>query len=151
MPIDLDSLAEDLLADEDIRLHVYDDATGEPLHPGMTLKGHPTIGIGRALDTNGISREEAQMLLRDDMIRCTDDLLRALPWIDDLNPVRQRVLANMAFNLGTAGLLQFHAALTLCQKGDYTGAANEMLKSQWAKQVGDRAIRLSNRMRMGVA
>ena len=52
--------------DEGVRLRVYDDATGEPLHPGMTLKGHPSIGYGRALDVNGISLKESK--LRDAMI-----------------------------------------------------------------------------------
>jgi lysozyme len=151
MAIDLDLLDEEIDSDEQMRLVVYDDATGKPLHPGMTLIGHPTIGDGRALDVNGISKDEAKILRRNDTSRIAGELSERLHWFDDLDAVRQRVLANMAFNLGVAGLIQFHQTLTFTQNGNYAAAADEMLKSQWAKQVGERAIRLSNRMRTGVA
>jgi lysozyme len=151
MPIDLDALDEDLRDDEGIRLRVYDDATGQPLHPGMVLKGHPTIGWGRCLDTNGISREEAQYLFRNDKISKTDALIHALPWIADLDTVRANVLANMAFEMGPDGLLGFHDTLSAIKRGDYETAAREMLDSDWARKIPERAIKLSNRMRTGVA
>ena len=152
MPIDLDMLAEEIIDDEGVRLRVYDDATGEPLHPGMTLKGHPTIGYGRALDVNGISIEESKFLLRDDMVSKTDALLKSLPWVEQLDSVRARVLANMAYQMGPDGLLGFHDMLSALKRKDYTTAAAEMLDSEWARQeTPERAIKLSNRMRTGIA
>jgi lysozyme len=42
-----------LIKHEDLRLFAYDDATGKPLKPGDTLKGHVSIGIGRNLEGYG--------------------------------------------------------------------------------------------------
>ena len=151
MSMDLDSLTADLIEDESIRLVVYDDATGLPLHPGMMIKGHPTIGVGRALDTHGISRDEAMMLLHNDMVGTTDQLHENLPWLARLDDVRQRVIAEMAFQLGMAGLLGFHAMLTALEREEYASAAQQMLQSKWAGQVPNRAKRLAERVRTGLA
>ena len=42
-------VADQLKRHEGVRLAVYDDATGKPVHAGDTLVGHPTIGVGRLL------------------------------------------------------------------------------------------------------
>ena len=115
------------------------------------IKGHPTIGVGRALDTHGISRDEAMMLLHNDMVGTTDQLHENLPWLAHLDDVRQRVIAEMAFQLGMAGLLGFHAMLTALEREEYASAAEQMLQSKWAGQVPNRAKRLAERMRTGLA
>ncbi len=56
----------------------------------------------------------------------------------------------MAFNLGMAGLLKFQKMITAIGCMDYGGAADEMLDSRWARQVGRRAQRLAEMMRTGV-
>ena len=53
----------------------------------------------------------------------------------------------MAFNMGTNGLLKFKKTLALIESGDYQTASAEMLNSRWAKQVGSRAEKLSERMK----
>jgi lysozyme len=140
-----------LLVDEALFLTVYDDATEKPLRPGMTLKGHPTIGIGRALDVHGITKSEALLLCSNDADEVIDQLSRALPWLTALDEVRSTVLADMAFNLGFAGLLAWHQTLSLIASGDYQTAADEMAASHWATEVGSRATRLIERMRTGQA
>jgi lysozyme len=77
-------------------------------------------------------------------------LLAQLPWITSLSPPRQRVLQNMAYNLGVSGLLEFKHMLSACQSGDYSQAAQQMLSSTWAKQVTTRATRLAEQMESGV-
>jgi lysozyme len=74
---------------------------------------------------------------------------RTLPWWRNLSPVRQRVLVNMAFNLGMVGLLTFKNTLGAMQNGSYAAAAAGMLSSKWATQVGVRAERLADMMRTG--
>jgi len=142
-------LLTQLKRDESSRLTVYDDADGRPIVAGKKVVGHPTIGVGRALDTNGISADEEDYLLANDVARVKLELGKALPWLALVDPIRQAVLQNMAFNLGVAGLLKFPATLSKVKAGDYTGAAQEMLHSAWASQVGDRAVRLSNQMKDG--
>jgi lysozyme len=59
------------------------------------------------------------------------------------------VLISMAFNLGVQGLLGFTRMLSYSQDGDYSGAAEEMLSSKWATQVGNRAVELAGMMENG--
>jgi lysozyme len=143
-------LQNDLTRDEGLRLYVYDDATGKPIVPGTFVKGHPTIGIGRALDTHGITEEECGVLFRDDIDAVAKQLHDAMPWAFDLDDARLDVLLEMAFNMGIAGLQKFKNTLADVQAGNYAKAADEMLESLWAKQVGARAQRLAQQMRTGV-
>lgn len=125
-------------------------------HEGLRLKpyrdtvGKLTIGIGRNLDDVGITRDEAEMLLDTDM----DEVERYLSTVDEylaLDRVRQTVLANMCFNLGFYGLMQFKRMWAAIGRKDWGLAASEMLNSRWAKQVGARAVELSDAMRTGEA
>lgn len=56
----------------------------------------------------------------------------------------QGVLVEMAFNLGAKGLSGFKNFLNLLKSKKYANAAEEMLKSSWSKQVGDRAKTLAS-------
>ena len=149
MTFDRAALIADLTRDEGLRLTVYDDATGQPIRPGSVVKGHPTIGIGRCLDTHGIDIDEAVDLLGNDIDATAGALDAALPWWRELAPARQSVLINMAFNLGVGGLLSFAHTLAAIRAGDYACAAEDMLASAWAGQVGERAKRLAQIMATG--
>lgn len=127
-----------------IRLH-----EGERLKVYKCTSGKLTIGVGRNLEDRGITIEESNMLLDNDLAAFQVELLRKLPWVADLDEVRQRVLIDMAFNLGVAGLLTFKKTLAAVKRGDYAKAAPMMLDSKWAEQVGKRAERLSTMMLTG--
>lgn len=125
------------------------------LHEGVKLKAYKctadktTIGVGRNLDDLGITEEEADYLLANDISRVKVALSREIPWMADLNDVRQRVLLDMAFNLGISGLMQFKKTLKAIQDKDFERAGRMMLDSKWATQVGKRADRLSVMMNIG--
>lgn len=125
------------------------------LHEGCRLKpyrctsGKLTIGIGRNLDDVGISRDEAMVLLWNDISKAIAGVRTELPWFEQLDSIRQRVLVDMAVNLGIDGLLAFKQTLSAIASGDYDRAATEMLNSRWAGQVGERARRLARMMRTG--
>ena len=127
-----------------LRLH-----EGERLKPYRCTAGKLTIGVGRNLEDRGITREEAAYLLANDIAAEERELLRALPWVAKLDDVRQRVLLDMAFNLGVVGLLSFKRTLGVIEAGRYELAAAMMLDSKWAGQVGQRAERLSRMMATG--
>jgi lysozyme len=133
----------DLLKDELVR------DEGLKLKPYRCTAGKLTIGVGRNLDDVGISASEAMLLLEHDINRVIAKLSYHLPWWSSLSENRQRVLANMAFNLGIDGLLKFKNTLSHIQNGNYSEAAKAMLESKWAKQVGERAVRLSKMMEAG--
>ena len=125
-------------------------------HEGLRLKpyrctaGKLTIGIGRNLDDCGISQSEAYVMLINDIMNCEKQLQQKIPDIyNGLDEVRKSVLLNMCFNLGISGLLGFKNTLAFVKAGDWERAANNMLVSRWAKQVGRRAIELSELMRKG--
>lgn len=120
--------------------------------------GYSTIGVGRMIDkrrNGGLASDEIDYLLANDIRRSMAELDSHLPWWRDLSEARQRVLVNMCFNMGIgseamgSGLLGFKNTLRMVQTGDYAGAASGMLNSKWARQVGQRAQRLTNMMREG--
>jgi lysozyme len=123
-------------------------------HEGLRLKpyrctaGKLTIGIGRNLDDRGISQKEAYAMLERDIMDFEQQLLDEIPeTYSGIDEVRQSVILNMCFNLGMKGLLGFKNTLAFIGAGDWERAANNMLASKWAKQVGMRAIELSELMR----
>jgi lysozyme len=127
-----------------LRLH-----EGERLKPYRCTAGKLTIGIGRNLEDRGITAQESAYLLSNDIDHHWRQLVQALPWVTQLDPVRQRVLLDMAFNLGITGLLGFRNTLATVRAGSYEQAAAMMLQSKWAGQVGRRAERLSRMMATG--
>lgn len=124
-------------------------------HEGMRRKpyrctaGKLTIGVGRNLDDRGISPDEAMYMLANDIKDARRELSAAFPWFDKLDDVRQAVLIDMCVNLGLSRLQGFRNTLALIGVGKYEAAAQEMLNSKWAEQVGRRAQRLSRMMATG--
>ena len=135
----MDRIKEQLVRHEGLRLRPY-----------RCTAGKLTIGIGRNLDDCGISQSEAYVMLINDIMNCEKQLQAKIPDIyNGLDEVRKSVLLNMCFNLGINGLLGFKNTLAFVKAGDWERAANNMLVSRWAKQVGRRAIELSELMRKG--
>lgn len=125
---------------------------GEVLSAYRDSLGFLTIGVGRLIDPRkggGVTRAESAVLLSNDIADKSAALQAALPWIETLDPVRRRVLINMAFNLGVEGLLGFRNTLAAVQHGDFAGAAAGIVASKAARQTGARYARLSVAMRTG--
>lgn len=129
-----------LKQDEGLRLTAYKDTVGVF-----------TIGYGHAHVAPGTvwTQAQAEAALIEDVKEHNAKLLKALPWVANLDPVRRRVLQNMAFNLGVDGLLGFKNTLEAVRTGRYNQAASGMLNSLWAKQVKGRAVRLAQEMLTG--
>jgi lysozyme len=129
-------LASMLIRHEGLRLKPYRDTVGKL-----------TVGCGRNLDDVGITQEEAMVLLNNDINTAELGLQKAFPWFDQLDPVRQDVLLDMVFNLGITRFMSFHRTIAAIEAQDWNKAADEMLQSRWAQQVGLRASELSQMMR----
>ncbi len=146
---------------------------GQILHVYKCTAGFDTIGVGRNLQTKGLSASElnhfgfvglskeqvtqrlrlrgitlleSDMLLSNDIDEFTETLTRALPWLTSCPEIVQIVLIDMAFNMGVPGLLKFKNTLKMVQDGKYVEASKGMLQSLWAKQVKGRAVELSEMM-----
>lgn len=109
--------------------------------------GVETIGYGRNLEDRGLSEEEAQYLLENDVEDFYDRLVESFPVVKQLSEVRQVALTDMAFNLGIAGISQFSDMWAAIEDENYAGASVEMLDSLWSEQVGTRANDLADMMR----
>lgn len=124
-------------------------------HEGFCAKpyrdtvGKSTIGYGRNLDDVGITREEAEHLLMNDIMNAEQAVRRLYHQFDYLSENRKAVLINMAFNLGENRLATFRKMQNYISAEDWKGAAKEMLASKWAQQVGNRAAELANLMERG--
>ena len=143
-------------------------------HEGMVLTvyedslGIETIGIGRNLKDRGITKEEldymdipsmdvvyehgiteadARYLAMNDIRIVENELCRVHPCVEDLDSVRQLILMDTAFNMGVPRLCKFKNMWGAIHDSNYEIASIEMLDSRWAKQVGSRAVKLSDAMR----
>jgi lysozyme len=125
-------LLKRLFDEESLQLKPYTDSVGKL-----------TIGIGRNLTDNGITQSEATYLCINDIDKAIKDLQFYLPSFVSYPDMVQLVLTDMTFNMGIYELLKFKNTLMFIKSGDYKSAAEEMLNSKWAKQVGQRAIDLS--------
>ena len=111
-----------------------------------------TIGVGRNIDPSGgigLSHDEIDYLLANDVKRVTVELIRAFPWYSELDEVRKAAMIDMCFNMGLPRLSKFKKSLAAMGNGDYDLAAMEFLDSNWAKQVGGRAITVTDMIRSG--
>lgn len=147
-PINMELLVEQLKLHEGYRKEPYYDT-----------EGILTWGIGRNLEANPLTDDEilhmlyhgresaAEYCLTKDVQSAIQDCKTLYSFYDKLSEVRKRVLIDMAFNLGRNRLRQFVKMASALESRNYTKAAEEMLNSRWAYQVGRRATRLSEMMK----
>lgn len=124
---------------------------GRVAHAYKDSLGYLTIGVGHLIDQRKggkLPEHIIDALLDHDIHEHANELFATLPWVRDLDPVRQAVLIDMYFNM-RRGLLGFKVTLEHFKASNFAAAADEMLKSTWAKQVGSRALRLAQMTRTG--
>lgn len=141
-PIFNEKLTAQLKRDEGVVPHAYQDSLG-----------YWTIGVGHLIDQRKGGRLPdfvIDVLLEHDIEHHGKELFSALPWVKDLDTVRQGALINMTFNLGIKGLLGFAQTLAAIKERRFYDAATRMLQSKWATQVGPRATRLAKQIETGV-
>ena len=143
--MNLNLMDAELRRDEGVRYVPYLDTATPPRR---------TCGVGHNMDasplpdgwTFPLSDAQVNTLLNHDLQVVFAALDLHLPWWRNLDEVRQRVVANMCFNMGIGTLMTFHNTLGAMQRGSYSVAAAGMLASKWAQQVGMRARRLAYAM-----
>jgi lysozyme len=101
--------------------------------------GYTTIGYGRNIEQKGITKEEAEHLLINDIKQCYKELRGIINKFDELPEKAQLVLVDMTYNLGLSKLLNFENMLDAIDAHDWEKAAIELLDSRYASQVKRRA------------
>lgn len=111
-----------------------------------------TIGVGRNVDKNGglgLSDDEVDYLLQNDINRVILELNSEYDWFSDLDDIRQDAMIDISFNLGQTRLRAFKNALAAMSEGDWDEAADQFMDSRWSEQVGIRAKNLTEMIRSG--
>ena len=138
--VNLEKLKKSLIEHEGLKNKPYIDTIGKL-----------TIGVGRNLTDKGVSQSEIDLMLSNDIGEVIQSIQNK-PYFVAINgdDVRSRVLIEMAFNMGFKGLEEFQKMLDSVQLNRFDDAAINMLDSKWSKQVGQRAVILSEMMKTGM-
>ena len=130
-----ENIKEMLIKNEGLVLQVYKDSLG-----------YDTIGVGRCLDKNGISEDEAMYLLENDIKRVVDNLDKMWEVWRSFPVPAQEVCVDMAFQMGIAGFMNFRQTRALMEMGCWLEASEEVLRSKYAVQTPNRAARNSRKL-----
>ena len=125
---------------------------GVETHAYKCTADKTTIGVGRNIDPSGglgLSSDEIDYLLSNDVKRVSAELIRAFSWYSEMDEVRKDAMIDMCFNMGLPRLKLFKKSLEAMANEDYDIAAIEFLDSNWAKQVGGRSIIVTDMIRSG--
>tara|TARA_Y100001938_G_C8028018_1_gene399068 strand:+ start:286 stop:714 length:429 start_codon:yes stop_codon:yes gene_type:complete len=137
----IDEITASLMIEEGFRAHAYHDTAVPP---------RLTIGFGRNIDREGgglgISEDEAELMLRNDIDRSVQECSKFY-WFDRQPDRVKRVLIELCFQMGYPALSGFNRMLSALSADNYSTAADELLDSKFAVQVPHRAKRLSDRLR----
>lgn len=129
--------------------------------PYIDTEGYPTVACGIKIGpksaalsnyTFTVPRDVGDVWL-ESFVKATIAKMNANPAITAAmkacNEARKDILVSMAYQMGVNGLAGFKNTLAMVSAGNFAGAANGMLASQWAKQTPNRANRHAEVMRTG--
>ena len=143
--MDIEILKKELIEDEGCKYEIYLDHLG-----------YKTFGIGhlcKATDPENdlevgseVSRERVDECFINDIEKVIEDCIILYDDFYTLPDEAQLIVANMMFNLGRPRLTNFIRMRKAVNEGNFSEAKIQMLDSKWAKQVPNRAERLSERM-----
>ena len=125
---------------EGVRSHVY-----------LCSAGYETIAVGRNIAESGLglSEDEIEYLLNNDIKRVREELEDNYFWFRALNEARQDAMIDICFNLGLTRLRGFVKALEAMSREQFDIAADEFMDSRWSQLVGNRAVEVTEMIRTG--
>jgi len=144
--MDTNKLREQLKIDEGVKYEVYDDHLG-----------YKTFGIGHLVTPEDeeygspcgtpVAVDRVNSVFDKDVETYISESEKVFGNLQQMPEEAQQVIVNMCFNMGAPRLGQFKKFIKAIHDEDWATASVEMLDSRWAKQVGDRANRLSDRIK----
>jgi len=144
--MNIEQLREQLEVDEGCVYEIYNDHLGYPTFGigHLVKESDPEQGqsLGTAVSSERVAEafeSDIQSVLRDCNILYSD--------FHNLPEEAQQVIANMMFNLGRPRLSKFAGMKRGVDARDWNQAADEMVDSNWYRQVTNRADRLVERIR----
>ena len=144
--MNIEQLREQLEVDEGCVYEIYNDHLGYATFGigHLVTESDPEQGqsLGTAVSSDRVAEafeSDIQSVLRDCNILYSD--------FHNLPEEAQQVIANMMFNLGRPRLSKFAGMKRGVDARDWNAAADEMVDSNWYRQVTNRADRLVERIR----
>ena len=144
--MDINKLREQLKIDEGVKYEIYDDHLG-----------YKTFGIGHLVKATDeeygapcgtpVSVDRVNSVFDEDVETYIAEAEKVFGNLQEMPQEAQLVIVNMCFNMGAPRLSQFKKFIKAIHDEDWATASVEMLDSRWAKQVGVRANRLSDRIK----
>jgi len=129
------TLVQQLTEDEGNIPHAYQDSLG-----------YWTIGVGRLIDKRkggGLSPDEIQYLLANDIKNKTADCRKLFPDFDTYSQSRRDALVNLMFNLGYENLSSYKVFVGQVTRGEWEAVQDNLRGwARWHSQVGKRADRI---------
>jgi GH24 family phage-related lysozyme (muramidase) len=150
--IDLQKLEVQLTKHEGKRNKVYKDSVGIPtIGIGFNLKRPDAkvkieaVGADYAkvlAGTEELTDDQISKLFKGDISTSVAAGRNIVSNFDELSDVRKRVIVDMIFNLGEAGLKKFKNMRSAVEANNFGIAGDEMKSSKWYKQVKSRGVTL---------
>lgn len=144
--MNIEQLRKELEVDEGVKHEIYNDHLG-----------YPTFGIGHLVRDSDpehgqeigtpVSEDRVIEAFDEDVQIVLADCERLYNDFNVLPEECQLIIANMMFNMGRPRLSKFKGMKAGVDAQDWNKAADEMIDSNWYKQVPNRAGRLVKRMR----
>ncbi len=157
--IDLQKLELQLTKHEGKHNKVYNDSVGIPtIGIGFNLKRADAkakieaVGADYAkilAGTEELADDQISKLFKDDIANSVAAGRNIVSNFDELSDVRKRVIVDMIFNLGEAGLKKFKNMRSAVEAQNFGIAGDEMKNSKWYKQVKSRGVALVAMMKTG--
>ena len=144
--MNIQRLREQLIIDEGVKYEVYNDHLGYPTFGIGHLITETDEEYGKSIGTL-VSKERVNEVFDRDVAIYISEAKKVFPNLEQLPEEAQQVIVNMTFNMGAPRLAKFKKFIAGVNAGDWNTAAIEMMDSRWAKQVGNRAVRLRDRIK----
>ncbi len=139
---------------------VYNDSLGIPtIGVGFNLRRSDAPAKIAALGLSyndvltgkqSLTDDQINLLLDADITSAMEKTAKKLfPGFDTIDPARQVILVDLAFNMGPSRLAGFKNTIAAINSGNWETAANELKDSIWYSQVGNRGVRNVEAIRTG--
>jgi lysozyme len=123
--------------------------------------GFNTLGYGHNIDANPLSTVDSEFFKRDARA-CSESLLRGdivsfvnaikakKSFVDDFSQPRQDALINLTYNMGAGWLTLWSDTWRQIKMEQWVVVGNDIRRSKYARQVGQRASELAAQLESGV-
>jgi lysozyme len=114
----------------------------------LDTRNNITAGIGHNLSAHDIEEDIIERWFEQDSGYFYNRLAEHFYWFKSLNEARQIALVDMCF-MGFIALLSFVEMIKCFEKGDFDGAADEILNSDYALELPKRAHDIAHIIKTG--